>query len=80
MGTPKLYEHLWKQIIMILPGRSCLQRYLQRFKGGFGLNPKVFAALSEKTKSMDAFSCHGGLFVDEITLSKHLDMKETGEF
>lgn len=80
MGSPKLYEPLRKQSIMILPGRSCLQRYLQRFKGGFGLNPKVFAALSEKTKRMDGFSCHGGLLVDEIKLSEHLDVKATGEF
>lgn len=79
MRSPKLYEHLRKQKIMILPGRSCLQKYLQRFKGGFGLNPKVFAALNEKTKTMDAFSRHGGLLIDEIKLSEHLNVKAAGE-
>lgn len=77
MRSSKLYEHLRKQSIMILPGPGCLQRCLQRFKGGFGRNPKVFVALSEKTKSMDAFSFHGGLLVDEIKLSEHVNMKAT---
>ncbi|KAH9382675.1 hypothetical protein HPB48_023231 [Haemaphysalis longicornis] len=79
MRSSKLYEHLRKQSIMILPGRGCLQRCLQRFKGGFGRNPKVFVALSEKTKSMDAFSFHWGLLVDEIKLSEHVNMKATGD-
>ncbi|KAK8761028.1 hypothetical protein V5799_027705 [Amblyomma americanum] len=63
---------------MTLPGRKCLQKYLQRFKGGFGLNEKVFAILSEKTKSMDTFSRHGDLLVDEIKLSEHLSVKAAG--
>ncbi|KAH8020872.1 hypothetical protein HPB51_007968 [Rhipicephalus microplus] len=78
MRSPKLYEHLRKQSIMIRPGRSYLQKYLQRFKGGFGLNSKVFAALSEKTKSMDTFSRHEGLLLDEIKLSEHLNVKAAG--
>ncbi|KAH7965238.1 hypothetical protein HPB49_004998 [Dermacentor silvarum] len=76
--SPKLYEHLRKQSIMILPGRSCLQKFPQRFKGGFGLNTNDFAALSEKTKSMHTFSRHEGLLVDEIKLSEHLNVKAAG--
>lgn len=79
MRSPILYEHLRREEIMVLPGRTCLQRYLQRFKGGFGLNTKVFAALGEKTKDMDVFSCHGGLVIDEIKLSEQLDVKSNGE-
>ncbi|KAM7281357.1 uncharacterized protein ISCGN_006283 [Ixodes scapularis] len=78
MRSPKLYEHLRKEKVMILPGRTCLKKYLQRFEGGFGLNPKVYAALAEKTKDMDDFSCHGGLVIDELKLSEHLDVKSNG--
>lgn len=49
---------------MILPRRTCRQRYLECFKGGFGLNPKVFTALGRKMKGMDVFSCHGGPAID----------------
>lgn len=64
---------------MILPGRRCLQKYLQHFKGGFGLNANIFTALREKTKNMDTFSCHGGLVIDEIKLSENLNAKSSGE-
>lgn len=47
MRSTKLYEHLRREKIMVLPGRTCLPKYIQRFKGGFGLSPKVFAALRE---------------------------------
>ncbi|KAK8785367.1 hypothetical protein V5799_008270 [Amblyomma americanum] len=60
---------------MVLPGRTCLKKYLQRFKGGFGLSTKAFDALNEKTKTMDAYSRHGGLVIDEIKLSEHLNVK-----
>ncbi|XP_077519810.1 uncharacterized protein LOC144129529 [Amblyomma americanum] len=79
MRNPKLYEHLRRQSIMVLPGRTCLKKYLQRFKGGFGLSTKVFDALNEKTKTMDAYSRHGGLVIDEIKLSEHLNVKSAGD-
>lgn len=65
MRSPKLYEHLRKEAIMVLPGRTCLRRYLQRFEGGFGLSANIFNALTEKTKTMDVYSRHGGLVIDE---------------
>ncbi|XP_072141043.1 uncharacterized protein [Dermacentor andersoni] len=79
MRSPKLYEHLRRETIMVLPGRTCLQRYLQRFKGGFGLSANIFNALTEKTKAMDVYSRHGGLVIDEIKLSEHLNVKSAGE-
>lgn len=79
MQSPKLYEHLRRENIMVLPGHTCLQKYVRRFKGGFGLSPKIFSALSEKTKTMDIFSCHGGLILDDIKLSEHLNMKTARE-
>ncbi|KAH6938144.1 hypothetical protein HPB50_007232 [Hyalomma asiaticum] len=79
MRSPKLYEHLRKEAIMVLPGRTCLRRYLQRFEGGFGLSANIFNALTEKTKTMDVYKCrHGGLVIDEIKLSEHLNVKSAG--
>lgn len=80
MRSPKLYEHFRRQSIMVLPGRTCLKKYLQRFKGGFGLSTKAFDALNEKAKTMDAYSRHGGLVIDEIKLSEHLNVKSVGEY
>ncbi|KAH6937053.1 hypothetical protein HPB50_025322 [Hyalomma asiaticum] len=54
-------------------GAACLRRYLQRFEGGFGLSANIFNALTEKTKTMDVYSRHGGLVIDEIKLSEHLN-------
>ncbi|KAH7978911.1 hypothetical protein HPB49_007340 [Dermacentor silvarum] len=78
MRNPKLYEDLRRETIMVLPGRTCLQSYLQRFKGGFGLSANIFNALTEKSKTMDVYSRHGGLVIDEIKLSEHLNVKSAG--
>ncbi|KAH9384142.1 hypothetical protein HPB48_026135 [Haemaphysalis longicornis] len=64
---------------MVRPDRTCLTEYIQRFKGGFVLSPKVFAALSGNTKGMDVFSRHGGgLVIDYVKLSEDLDVKSNG--
>ncbi|KAH9365950.1 hypothetical protein HPB48_000705 [Haemaphysalis longicornis] len=80
MRSPKLYEHLRREAIMVLPGRTCLKKYLQRFKGGFGLSDNIFNALHEKTKTIGVYSRHGGLLIDEVKLSEHLSVKSAGEY
>lgn len=72
-------HHLRREAIMVLPGRTCLQKYLQCFKGGFGLSANIFSALNEKTNTMDVYSRHGGLIIDEIKLSEHLSVKSAGD-
>lgn len=78
MRSPKLYEHIRKQNILALPSKSCLQTYIRGFKSGFGFNPNVFSALSQKTKEMDEFSLHGGIVFDEMKLSEHVSVKSSG--
>lgn len=78
MKSPRLYEHIRKNNIMALPSRTSLRRYLKRYRSGFGLSEKVFAAVAEKTKSMDLFQRHGGLLIDEIKLSEHLSLGTDG--
>ncbi|XP_040076523.1 uncharacterized protein LOC115310148 isoform X4 [Ixodes scapularis] len=79
MKSPRLYEHNRRHKILALPGRTCLQKRILGFKGGFGFNQKIFEALSEKTKCMDKFACHGGIVFDEMKISEHLDVKSTGD-
>lgn len=79
MRSPKLYEHLRTQKILILPSRSRLQRYFCNFRGGFGFSPKLFSALQKKTEGMEKFSCRGGILVDEMKLSEHLDVRQSGD-
>ncbi|XP_049516258.1 uncharacterized protein LOC125942151 [Dermacentor silvarum] len=79
MQSPKLYEHVRRHEIMALPSKSCLDKHMQRFKGAFGFNTTVLAALREKTLNMDKFSLHGGLVFDEIKLSGNISVKPSGE-
>ncbi|KAH6928309.1 hypothetical protein HPB50_014118 [Hyalomma asiaticum] len=64
---------------MALPGRTCLRKRTENFRGRFGFNPRIFTALAEKTKDMDEFSCHGGIVFDEMKISEHLDVNTTGD-
>lgn len=79
MKSPRLYEHIRKHKILILPSRTCIQKYMKAYKSGFGLNPKTFEALSAKTKDMDVFHRHGGLVFDEIKLSEHFHVHTSGK-
>ncbi|XP_040073275.1 uncharacterized protein LOC120845796 [Ixodes scapularis] len=78
MKSPRLYEHIRKNKIMILPSRTSLRRYLKSYRSGFGLSEKLFAAVAEKTRSMNSFQCHGGLLIDEMKLSEHLRLASDG--
>lgn len=79
MRSPKLYEHLRKQKVLILPSRTCLQRYTRSFKSGFGFNSAVFNALATKTRDMDISSRHGGIIFDEIKLAEHFSVNAVGK-
>lgn len=79
MRSPKLYEHLRREAIMVLPRHICLKKYLQCFKGRFGLSAKIFNALNEKTKTMDVHSHHGGLAIDKIIFLEYPSVKSAGD-
>ncbi|KAH6922942.1 hypothetical protein HPB50_020281 [Hyalomma asiaticum] len=78
MKSQHLYEHIHKNNIMVLPSRTSLHRYLKHYRSRFGLSKKVFAAVAEKTKSMDLFQHYGGLLIDKIKLSEHLSLGPDG--
>lgn len=76
--SPKLYEHIRKHKIMVLPSKSCLQKYVKDYKSSFGLNENVFASIAEKTKNMDEYGRHGGILIDEMKLSESLKVTSNG--
>ncbi|XP_064474601.1 uncharacterized protein LOC135388758 [Ornithodoros turicata] len=76
--SPQLYKHIRAQNILVLPSKSCLQKYVKAYNSGFGFNKMTFAGLSLKTKRMDVFQRHGGLVIDELKLSEHLNVQSSG--
>ncbi|KAH7937165.1 hypothetical protein HPB49_008335 [Dermacentor silvarum] len=79
MKSKRLYEHLRKERIMLLPGRTCLQRYLRSFRSGFGFNRRVFSALKEKCCEMPEHQRHGGILLDKMKLSENLSVDQYGQ-
>lgn len=78
MKSPRLYEHLRAHKILVLPSRACLQKYIRGFKASFGFNGKLLESVKVKAQEMDEMKRHGGLVVDEMKLSAHLDMRSSG--
>ncbi|XP_077519809.1 uncharacterized protein LOC144129531 [Amblyomma americanum] len=76
MRSPKLYRHIRKHNILVLPSNTTLKKYTAAYKSGFGFNKKVMEILKQKTSKMDSFSRHGGLLIDEMKLSEHLSMEK----
>lgn len=78
MKGPRLYEHMRKQQILVLPSQVTLRKYTKGYRTGFGFSRKVLSVLKEKTSSMDIFKRHGGLLVDEMKLSENLSVSPGG--
>ncbi|KAH6921090.1 hypothetical protein HPB50_027918 [Hyalomma asiaticum] len=79
MKSPRLYEHIRKHKIMVLPSRTSLRCFLKKYRSGFGLSTKLLAAVEEKTKTVDPSQCHGGLLFDEMKLSENLSLASNGK-
>ncbi|XP_077538433.1 uncharacterized protein LOC144151209 [Haemaphysalis longicornis] len=79
MKSPRLYEHLRHHKILALPSRICLQKYTKNFKASYGFNHKLLDCVKQTAGEMDEMSRHGGLVIDEMKLSKHLDLKSSTE-
>lgn len=78
MKSPRLYEHMRLNKIMVLPSRTCLQKSLKAYRGGFGFNKRMLPVLKEKVKELDSFSRHGNLLFDELKLSENLQVRSDG--
>ncbi|XP_077523676.1 uncharacterized protein LOC144134698 isoform X2 [Amblyomma americanum] len=78
MKSPKLYRHIRKHNILVLPGDTTLRKYTASYRSGFGFCHKVLETLKQKTSTMDNFSRHGGILIDEMKLSEHLSVEKCG--
>ncbi|KAH6920170.1 hypothetical protein HPB50_028842 [Hyalomma asiaticum] len=78
MKSARLYEHIRKHNIISLPSKSTLKRYLRLYKSGYGFSHKVLSQLKKKTRHISSFQRRGGLLVDEIKLSEHLNVTSSG--
>ncbi|KAG0428101.1 hypothetical protein HPB47_024900 [Ixodes persulcatus] len=74
MKSAQLYEHLRRHKILVMPGRTCLLQYVKNFKATFGFNANLLRAVKAKARAMDEMKRHGGLVLDEMKLSAHLDL------
>ncbi|KAL3188462.1 hypothetical protein MRX96_003432 [Rhipicephalus microplus] len=63
--------------IFVLPYRACLQKYIKGFTAAYGFNTKLLSCLKAKVKDRDKMKRHGGIVVDEMKLSAHLDMQSS---
>ncbi|KAH6929222.1 hypothetical protein HPB50_025016 [Hyalomma asiaticum] len=79
MRSPKLYEYIRRQKILVLPSRTTIRKYLSNYMGSFGFNENMLQTLRKKTSAMDTFKCQGGLIVDEMSLSEHLSVDTAGK-
>ncbi|KAH7953313.1 hypothetical protein HPB49_007028 [Dermacentor silvarum] len=80
MKSPKLYNYMRQNKILVLPSEDTLRKYLYSYKTGFGFCTRVLRALKEQTRGMDSFKRHGGLLVDELKLSEHLSVISAATF
>ncbi|KAG0430113.1 hypothetical protein HPB47_022993 [Ixodes persulcatus] len=78
MKSPRLYNHIRDSEILALPSKSTLKRYMAVYRSAFGFSHKVLRQLKNKTLNMDDFKKHGGLLVDELKLSQHLCVNQSG--
>ncbi|KAG0410594.1 hypothetical protein HPB47_012294, partial [Ixodes persulcatus] len=64
MKGPRLYEHLRRHKVLVLPSRVCLFTYIKQ----------LLNSVKVKVQGIDDMKRHGGLVLDEMKLSSHLDM------
>lgn len=60
MKSPRLYEHIRKHKIMVLPSRTSLRCFLKKYRSGFGLSTKLLAGQCRFTGHEQTASCSSG--------------------
>lgn len=79
MKSPRLYQHIRKHEILVLPCKTTLKKYVKTYRSSFDFNIKSLDILKKKTSNMSTFQRHGGLLVDELRLSEHLNVTSSGQ-
>ncbi|XP_077531337.1 uncharacterized protein LOC144143461 [Haemaphysalis longicornis] len=71
MKSPRLYEHVRREKILVLPSRTCLRKYMRQYESSFGFNGTVLSGIAKKTQKMTEFGRHGGIILDEMKLDEN---------
>ncbi|KAH6940359.1 hypothetical protein HPB50_026979 [Hyalomma asiaticum] len=79
LKSPRLYDHIRKHEILVLPSKTTLKKYMKSYRSTFGFNMTAMNILKMKTSTMSEHQRHGGLLVDEIKLSEHLSVLSSGQ-
>lgn len=74
MRSPKLYQYMRRQNILVLPSETTLRKYTAQYRSGYGFNEKMLSVLEKKAAHLDVFHRHGGIVVDEMKLAEHLSV------
>lgn len=75
MKSPRLYEHVRREKILVLPSRTCLRAFMKKYDTCFGFNKCVLSGISKKTANMGDFERHGGLIIDEMKLAENFGVQ-----
>ncbi|XP_075730966.1 transposable element P transposase isoform X2 [Rhipicephalus microplus] len=79
MRSPKLYDYIRRQNILVLPGNTTIRKYISSYMANFGFNENMLQTLKKKTATMDRFKCQGDIVIDEMKLSEHLSVNTAGK-
>lgn len=79
MESPRLYEHVRREKILVLPSRTCLRKYMKVYESNFGFNMAILTGIKRKTEGMDHYKLHGGLVVDEMKLAESYRVTASGQ-
>lgn len=73
----KVHQGMRLQYFLIRYNLTILIIYLQAFRASYGFSTKLLESVREKTSEIDEMNRHGGLVIDELKLSAHLDLRST---
>ncbi|KAH9365522.1 hypothetical protein HPB48_010478 [Haemaphysalis longicornis] len=71
MKSPRLYEHVQREKILVLPSRTYLRKYMRQYESSFGFNGTVLSGIAKKTQKITEFGRHGGIILDEMKLDEN---------
>lgn len=70
----KVYDY---NFFLIQHNLIILILHSQAFKASYGFSRKLLECVKEKASEMNEMNRHGGLVIDEMKLSTHLDLKSS---
>ncbi|KAH7934003.1 hypothetical protein HPB49_020203 [Dermacentor silvarum] len=54
--SPRLYEHVGREKILMLPSHTCLRNFMKKYESSFGFNSSVLSGIAKKRTKWMSFS------------------------